>query len=508
MSTTKVCLIRPSIFTTADSLGVEIMLPFGIAYLAAYLRQESFDVSMIDALGAGMNQYTPLDDLPNGLLRGLSDQETTNRIPSNVDMIGISSMFSVNWVVTRRLLQIIRRRFPSVLLIIGGEHATAMPEYCLRDAPEIDYVVIGEGEHTTAQLLKMLEAGGEPESVPGVAFIRDNQYIASTARARERDLSVFPWPAWDLLSVEDYLHNVTASLDHGRTMPIMTSRGCPYDCTFCSNPGMWGHLWRARSPEDVVTEIEHNVRTYRITHLDFLDLTTITKRSWMIEFCNLLIKRNLAITWQIIATRAEAIDAEVTRWLKRAGCSYITYAPESGSDRVLASIRKKMDKEAMLVSISSAVDAGIGVKMNFVAGFPDDRLSDILASYWMAVRAAWHGAHDASFFPFAPYPGSELFRRLVDEGKIEINDQFFFRLALYSVGHMKSVANHFNDKSLRWLCLAGMASFYCVSFFRRPNRIWRLIRDVARAEGKTKLSAILVMFIKNRRRIKSATAGG
>ena len=464
MSFNKICLIRPSIFTTSDSLGVEIMLPFGPAYLAAYLRQEGFDVSFIDALGEGMHQYTPLDDLPNSFLRGLTNEETARRIPADAEVIGVSSMFSVNWVVTRRLIQTLRRHFPTALLLVGGEHATALPEYCLRDAPEIDYLVIGEGEHTTVELLKTVAAGGAAESIPGIAFLRNGQYRATTARFREKDLSVFPWPAWDLLPVADYLDNVTASLDHGRTMPIMTSRGCPYDCAFCSSPGMWGHLWRVRAPEDVVAEIEHNIRTYQITHLDFMDLTTVMKRSWIITFCKLLIERHLKINWQIIATRTEMIDSEVAQWLKRAGCSYITYAPESGSDRVLASIRKKLDKEAMLVSIASVVDAGIGVKMNFVAGFPDDRLVDILASYRMVARAAWRGAHDASFFPFAPYPGSALFQRLVDEGKIEVNDPYFFRLALYSVGYMKSVAYRFSDHGLRWLCLIGMALFYSVNF--------------------------------------------
>ena len=503
----KVCLIRPSIFTTSDSLGVEIMLPFGPAYLAAYLRQEGFDISFIDALGEGMNQYTPLDDLPNSFLRGLTHEETAQRISTDVEVIGVSSMFSVNWVVTRRLIETLRRHFPSALLLVGGEHATALPEYCLRDAPEIDYLVIGEGEQTTVELLKTLAADGEDESVPGIAFLRDGQYRATTARRREKDLSVFPWPAWDLLPVTDYLDNVTASLDYGRTMPIMTSRGCPYDCTFCSSPGMWGRLWRVRALEDVVAEIEHNIRTYRITHLDFMDLTTVMKRSWIITFCKLLIERHLKINWQIIATRTEMIDSEVAQWLKRAGCSYITYAPESGSDRVLASIRKKLDKEAMLVSIASVVDAGIGVKMNFVAGFPDDRLADILASYRMVARAAWRGAHDASFFPFAPYPGSALFQRLVDEGKIEVNDPYFFRLALYSVGYMKSVAYRFSDHGLRWLCLIGMALFYSVSFIRKPYRLWYLVRDVRRREGKTKLAAILVMVMKNRRRIRNATTG-
>ncbi|SMF71480.1 Radical SAM superfamily enzyme YgiQ, UPF0313 family [Tistlia consotensis] len=504
----KICLIRPGLVTTAGAIGIEIILPLGIAYLAAHLRQEGFEVSFVDAVGEDIDAFSPLPDLPDGVQRGIPDEETVARIPADVDVIGVSCMFSVGWVISRRLIQAVRRRFPDAVLIIGGEHATAMPEYCLRDTPELDFVVLGEGEHTTAELLHTLERGGDPETVTGVAFLRDGEYRVAPPRARERELVSLPWPAWDMLPVENYLNNVTAGLEYGRTMPIIASRGCPYECTFCSNPVMWGKLWRARPAEDVVAEIEHNARTYNITNVDFFDLTTIVKRSWIIEFCNMMIERRLGVTWQLITTRSEMIDEEVTRLMKQAGCTYVTYAAESGSTQVLTDIKKKVDREAMLRSIGFSVDSGLGVKMNFVCGFPDDSLSDILASYKMAARAAWRGAHDVGFFPFTPYPGSALFQRLLDEGKITINDQFFFGLASYNFSQIRSVARNFSDRQLQFLCLTGIALFYLVSFGRRPVRAWDLLLEILRSEGKTKLSAALVRMIKKRRGLKQAATAG
>ena len=502
----KICLIRPGFVTTTGAIGIEIILPLGIAYLAAHLRREGFDVCFVDAVGEDIGAFTPLPDLPNGVMRGIADEDTVARIPADVDVIGISCMFSVNWVISRRLIQAVRRRFPEAFLIIGGEHATALPEYCLRDAPELDLLVLGEGEHTTAELLHTLEQGGDPRTVPGVAFLRDGEYRVAPQRARERELVTLPWPAWDLLPVENYLGHVNAGLEYGRTMPIIASRGCPYDCTFCSNPVMWGKLWRARPAADVVAEIEHNIRTYNIASLDFFDLTTIVKRSWIIEFCNLMIERRLKVTWQLITTRSEMIDQEVTRLMKQAGCTYVTYAAESGSARILADIRKKVDREAMLRSMGYAVHAGLGVKVNFIAGFPDERLSDVLASYWMAMRAAWRGAHDGSFFPFSPYPGSALFRRLLDEGRIALNDRYFFDLASYNPFQVKSFARHFNDWQLRWLCLIGIGLFYLVGFGRRPGRIWNLMVQIYHSDGKTRLAGTLVRVLKKRRGIKKAAA--
>jgi len=499
----KVCLVRPSFVTTTSAVGVEVILPLGITYLAAHLRRLDYEVSIVDAVGDGMHAVTPIDDIPDGILRGLTDAETAARIPADVDVIGVSCMFSVNWVVNRRLLQEIRRCFPDKLLIVGGEHVTAMPDYCLRDADVIDYVVLGEGENTTADLLEALRTGSDVTTVSGIGFLRDGTYVVSSNRDRERQIDQLPWPAWDLLPVENYLGNVvSAALDCGRSMPIIASRGCPYDCTFCSNAVMWGRVWRPRSAEDVVAEIEDNARRYKIDHVDFFDLTMIMSRSWIAAFCERMIERKLDVSWQIICTRSEAIDAEVTRQLKRAGCNFITYSPESGSTQVLADIRKKVDKAAMLASIRAAYEAGLGVKLNYVVGFPDDRFVDILASYWMAARAAWRGAHDASFFAFSPYPGSDLFRRLVAEGIIHVDDAYFFDLALYNFKRMKSFANRFSDRQIRWLCLGGMAFFYLVNFARRPSRFLGLIRDVVQAEGRTKLSATLVRLRRNRRTLK------
>lgn len=501
----KICLVHPGFVTTVGAVGVEIILPLGVTHLAGYLRQCGHEVSFIDAIGEGIDTLTPVDAMPGTYVRGLTAADIAARIPEDTAVIGVSCMMSTNWVAHRHIIQAIRRRFPQATLIIGGEHATALPEYCLRDAGVIDFVVLGEGENTTDDLLNALDKGTDPTLVPGLGFLRDGAYAVSSKRLRERQVDGLSWPAWDLVPVENYFKGPhSASLDSGRTFPIIASRGCPYECTFCSSPAMWGRLWRPRKPQNVVDEIEHYVRQYNIDHIDFWDLTLIVKRSWIVAFCEEMIARKLRISWQIVTTRSEAIDSEVAHLLKKAGCNFITYAPESGSDQVLADIRKKVNKEAMLTSIAAAVDAGMGAKLSYVLGFPDDRLVDVFASYWMAIRAAWRGAHDATFFAYFPYPGSELFDRLVNEGKIHINDEYFFGLAVYNLHGMKSSARNFNDTQLRWLCIVGMALFYMVSFTRRPLRFLRLVDDLIRERGRTKLAAALVRFRKNARAMRRA----
>lgn len=501
----KVCLVRPSIVSATTAITLDVLPPLGVAYIAGHLRGLGFPVTVVDAVGEGADLFNPLDDLPNGLLVGLPNAETVARIPADVALIGVACMFSVNWVVNRRVIQDIRRRFPDVTIVIGGEHATAMPEYCLRDAPEIDYLVLGEGENAFAGVAEAIETGADPAEVPGVTTLRDGVFHVTPTK-REKQPDVFPWPAWDMLPMDKYLDGaVTKAIGRVRSMPIITSRGCPYACTFCSSPTMWGRLWRPRAPRDVVDEIESYVRIYDVDNIDFFDLTTLVKKSWLIEFCNEMIARDLKVGWQLHTTRSEVIDDEVTPLMKRAGCTHLAYAAESGSEKVLKDIGKQVNIEAMLASISSARKAGMGIKINYVVGFPDDRTVDILASYRMAARAAWRGAQDASFFPYQPYPGSALFNRLFQEGKVTINDEYFFGLAPYSFKHIKSHAANFSDVKLILLCMFGIMTFFAVSFARRPIRFWNLITDVLfdRGQTQTRLAFVLVLIKKKRRWFRS-----
>jgi len=506
----KVCLVRPSLLTVPNSVTCEVSLPTGVAYLAAALRQNGFSVSIVDAIGEAMSALSPVPAAPEALALGLSDQDIVARIPTDVDVIGVSCMFSVNWVINRQSIRAIRAAFPKVPLIVGGEHATALPEYTLRDAPEIDFLVLGEGESTTIALLRALEGGTDPTAVSGIAYLDDGGVYRTTApRPRQQDIDQWPWPAYDLVPIDDYLAECGGHcIDSGRAISLLTSRGCPHECTFCSNPVMWGRLWRPRDPADIVAEIEHYVRVYQIDHVDLLDMTTVVNRTWIIQLCERMIECKVAVSWQIVNSRTEALDAEVCRLLKRAGCTYVTYPAESGSARRLAVTKKKVDREAMLTSISAAVEAGLGVKLSYMTGFPDDDLKEFLASYWMAVRAAWCGAHDASFFPFMPYPGSEMFRDMVETGEVRLGDAYFFQLLVLQYGFMRSWSHRFGHYQLRALSLLGLAIFYSTAFARRPIRAWRLIVDLARAQGRSKLAAGLIRMRRQRNDIKqTATAG-
>lgn len=503
----KVCLVRPATITTADAAGEDSAPPFGCAYLAGSIRHVGHEVFIVDALGEALDRYSRVPGMPTGLRHGLEDDEIIELIPADAEVIGVTCMFSLEWTFTRDLMLQIRDKFPKAVIVTGGEHITAMPDYSMTDCTAIDYCIAGEGEQTLVDLLAALSEGTPVSGVTGLIYRDNGAIVVSESRKRIRELDTIPRPAWDLVPIRNYLDSGTMiGVNFGRSMPILASRGCPYQCTFCSNPGMWGTLWRARGPKEVYDEIVDYMKEYGASNFDFYDMTAIVKKKWIVEFCNLLIDNNINITWQLPSgTRSEAIDDEVTKLLYKSGCVYLTYAPESGSPVTLERIKKKIHPADMLVSMRASIVNKINVKANIILGFPDETLWNVIQSYWFIIKMAFVGVNDTVCFPFSPYPGSELFDLCIERGIVSVNDDYFKSLSQYSdIRYTTSYSQHFTSVQLRAFCLIGMGLFYSTSYLFRPIRAWRLIRNVACKTPKTKIENAFVRILKKRAKLKNA----
>lgn len=474
--------------------------PIGLAYVAASLQRAGHDVQIIDSTGERIDRLVPIDGSGRTLRRGLTDEEILNRI-GDADVIGFSLMFSQDWPVTRALIGKVRERYPKSVLIAGGEHFTAEPVGALQSTG-LDFVLVGEGDRVVCDLLEHLEGKRSIDDIPG-AYFRDGGHILPSSRmARVRNLDALPWPAWDLVPLENYLANGHGwGVDRGRNMPLNATRGCPYQCTFCSSPSMWTTRWVHRDPADVVAEIKHYVGKYRASNFDFQDLTAVIKKSWIMEFCERLLAERLTITWQLPSgTRSEALDEEVLRLLMRSGCTNITYAPESGSESTLKRIKKKVDRDRIAHSMRAAVKAGCNVKANFVFGFPGDTYRDLLASFRFIARLAAIGVHDISVPPFRPYPGSELFRALQAEGRLPnpLDDAYYETLATAAEnvpgtwGGAQSYSEHLSATGLERMRTAALAWFFLLSWTIRPWRVLLLVRAVLTERQESRLDKSLI----------------
>lgn len=503
----KVALVRGPIVSTVRAFNNEAVPTIGLAYIHGYLQKKGHPCVLVDAIAEGLDKIWPVDSLPGYICQGLTFDEILQRIPQDADVVGFSAMFSGEWPIQRTLIARIKERIPKAIMVVGGEHITALTEYSLRDCPAIDYAVRGEGERTFAQLIDVLSAGGDPAEIPGVHFIgADGAYGGGGLALRIKDPDTIPWPHWQ----EGYLEKFWAARkSYGiltdRDMPMNVSRGCPFQCTFCSSPNMWTTRYVLRDPDDVVAEIKHYRDRYQITAIQLYDLTAITKKWWAVEFLNKLIAAGISLNWSLPSgTRSEALDDEVLALLKKTGCNYLVYAPESGSPATLARIKKRVDLDRLTQSAVSASRLGIVIRTNLIIGFPGETRADVFRTIRYGLYLSLRGADEVAINIFSPYPGTELFRHVLDSGRIRLGDPYFLSLTSlnsdYTSLNPLVVNECMRARELAFYRISFMLMNYIIGYVIRPRRILRTLRNLWSGESAATVFEHRLMDVIRRRK--------
>ncbi|MCB1003691.1 MAG: radical SAM protein, partial [Acidimicrobiales bacterium] len=246
---------------------------------------------------------------------------------------------------------------------------------------------------------------------------------------------------------------------------------------FCSSPQMWTTKYVVREPEDVVDEIADYVDKYGIGNVNFVDLTAATNRKWTLGLCDALEKADLDVDWQLpVGTRIEAIDREVLQRIYDTRCRNITFAPESGSQRMLDIMDKRVSLEKVQQAIVDGEDIGLHTMINILIGHPHETRRDLWKSVRFMLKSAWLGCSDVAVMMFCPYPGSRDFDDLVASGEHVIDD------AAYYVGLSRGSSEHrswnprLSARELRLMQLFMISAFYITSWIRRPKRAFRFFK--------------------------------
>ena len=431
-----ISLIRPPAAEAFRFSSASITLPLDLAYIAGALRQANFQTEVIDAIAEGPKRRTRYC---KGYLVGLRFAEIVDRIPVETDIIGITVVFTHEWPAIVQLIDTIREKFPTAAIVIGGEHVTSMPEFSLLTS-KADVAVLGEGEETAVQLVGALRAHQPLSGIAGIAYRQGDVVKVNPRRERTMNVDAIATPDWDRFALTTYhKYRLEGSMYSSRiTIPMLATRGCPYQCTYCSAPNMWLPRWIPRDPVKVVDEIEMYVKRYGAGNFPFQDLTAIIRRDWIKAFCEELIRRDLNIQWQLpTGTRSEAIDFEIAQLLKRSGMTTMSYAPESGSDHTRRLIKKKMTTDKLFASIDAAASAGLHVSVFLVIGYPHDQPEHIAENLPFLDELSHRGVGDIGINFYMALPGTELFRSLYDAGRIKI-DRRYFRHILNSLAPIPS----------------------------------------------------------------------
>jgi len=493
-----ICLIRPPAVEAFRFATTSITPPLGLAYIAAALESNKKSIQIIDSVGAAPSARTSYF---KGYLVGLRTEQIIPRILPSVKFVGITVTFTHEWPVVVKLITGIKSSRPDVTIILGGEHVTAMPEFSLATSGA-DIVVLGEGEETVVDLISSLEQDDDISGVPGIAYCRNDRLIVNPRRARQENVDTISWPAWhhfDLVAYHNYGFSGGMSSNHP-SVPILATRGCPYQCTYCASPNMWLPRWIPRDPLDVADEIEHYVRTYGARNFPFQDLTAIIQKDWIVKFCKEIIRRKLDITWLLpTGTRSEAINAEVATLLKESGMVSMAYAPESGSEATRQFIKKKMKTDRLFSSIRAAQNGGLNVAIFLVIGFPHDNNNHLRENLPFIDKLVEERVRDLSVGYYMALPGTELFHSIYDCGKLKL-DEHYFRHILDSLSLVpsQSYSPSLGRLNLFSWKLRLFARFYASRRqHERRDKFWSRIVELTAGLSKKKHESRLQTAVKN-----------
>lgn len=400
-------------------------IPLNLLYLGTYLKSRGLDCKIKEL---GVFSYDDvISDNEAGTIRcGLSDEKITAMImEENPKIVGIGCVYTMHFLDVVSIARLIKKINPAVKVVLGGNHATSFSESIARE-PAFDFIVRGEGEITFHELCAhLLEKNGDPGGIEGLTFRNlKNEIITTPHRKLIHDLDELPPPDYSLIDVAKYANPVNKSPYVMRypLLGMMTSRGCPGKCVFCTVKTVWGRSWRAKGAQKTVDEIELLVKKYGIREISFLDdSVSVNKQRWM-EICNEIIKRKLNIKWTTPNGIAFwTLDREILKLMKKAGCYRITLGIESGNEETKKFIGKTYPLSQAGDVIKYANRLGMWTICTNIIGFPYETREAIADTVNFAKRS---GTDFATFYLLAPHLTSDVYQYFQKEGLLSYDTVF------------------------------------------------------------------------------------
>lgn len=409
-----VCLVNPPLVSQRDDFfgsGIPY-LPHGLAYLAAVLRAAGHTVSVVDMFGAAPWHVRTTERY---LLQGITTDDALARITPDTQVIAVYAGSITAATFIEELLQALRVHLPNALLIVF-ENTQAVTGFSLQYVAEklcrcgARYVITGEAEARLPALL----AAGNADTTPldGIWWLENGILRGTPAASVIEDLDALPWPAWELLPLENYwrIGYAHGPLHSGRYLAQLTSRGCPFACRFCVVPSTNQRRWRARSATNVVDEMAFMAQSFGVTEFHWEDLNPTTSEARMQAICAELRARKLRVTWKLVSgTKIETLQPATLDAMAAAGCTYVSFSPESGSPAVLAAMRKPFNHAHALALTRHMRRRGIFSQACFVIGFPGETDADLRATARYIRALVRAGVDEIAIFIMAPVPGSGVF---------------------------------------------------------------------------------------------------
>jgi len=473
----KVLLVAPPVYSSGDREDINLYPPLGLAYLAASLERIGIEIEILDCFLEGRTQKRESEIYEGADIVGLNEFQIGERIKDfQPDMVGVSNIFSRQAKLAHCVYSIVKRIDSSIVTVAGGAHPSASTEIVLRD-DNIDFVVSGEGEQALVDLIEKLKDGLEPK--------------IGIRKRHISNVDEIPFPAWDIVGLSRYFGSKTS---HGRRkykkfVPVLTSRGCPVGCTFCSAHRVWGKKYRARSPENVVEELSLLVRNFGVEEIMFEDDNLTLNSNRALKLFDLMVKVGLDLSWDTPnGVAVWTLSEQLIDKMKASGCYKLNFALESGSQRVLDEVIKKpvkLNRAKELVRYVKSI--GLDVGLFLVVGMPGETLEEMEMSFALAEELSIYFPHVSIA---TPYPGSRLFNNTLIE-EFRKNPEDYYK-ALHTRSYLLN-GEQWIKKDLRQIVQEGeknllvsaiknqplqVISKTVKSFFANPVRTMRRIQNL------------------------------
>jgi radical SAM superfamily enzyme YgiQ (UPF0313 family) len=366
-------------------------IPLGLGYLIANIEKKQFETNVIDY------QAKPVTN----------EELKINLYRKQPKIVGVTTS-TLTYKSATEIIKIVKQTIPDCVTILGGPHVTVLDKQSLTELPELDIIIRGEGEQTLLEIAQTIAIKKTKEiaNIEGITFRERGKLIRNVDRSFIKDLDKLPHPAFDHFNLDKY------TINGKRYLPIITSRGCPFQCTFCLASKMCGNEFRTRSPKKVVNELEWLRDKHKADIFAFYDDTFTFNINRAYEICELMIRKGFDIPWDC-RTRVDRINPKILAKMKKANCQLIHFGVESGSQKMLNSMKKGTTVQQNAKGIQMTKEAGISVAISVVVGYPGET-PELLKETFDFIRKT---KPDYVYACQAiPYPGTEMADKLKELG--------------------------------------------------------------------------------------------
>ena len=404
-------------------------IPLGLLYIAATLQKAGHNVRLYDAVvEADEKQWG--EECSNGVYHmGASWDEVKQVIKDDApDVVGISNQYTSQAPNALRTAEIVKEVNRDIPVVVGGPHASVMPSTFANEGRSVDYAVIGEGEITLVDLLECLSTKGDRRSVKGIAYFENGQLVVTEKRPPIADLDSLPLPAYGLLDMERYFYFNKKGKDgresynypgSERSVSMITSRGCPFNCVFCSVHLSMGRPFRAHSVGYVLEHLSHLEKHYRVNHVHFEDDNFSFDTARFHGILDGLLAKDRPITWDTPnGVRADYLDESILRKCRDSGCTYLRIGVESANEEVSTKIiRKRLDLNKVVAVAKLCRKLRIDLEAFYIIGFPGEKVPQMEETIAFAIRMERkQGLYPYDMFTATPLIGTDLYRLCQENG--------------------------------------------------------------------------------------------